>query len=124
MTWNNRVAWQEGMFLQAQHFQQQDRWVETQVRGSFGALRPHPWGLTRFAVAQDMLATGRVALSAAAGLFEDGTPFSAPDETALPPPLEVPPNARNALLYLAARVRRPGAIELADRDDEGCYAVE
>ena len=25
MTWANRVAWQEGMFLRAQHFQQQDR---------------------------------------------------------------------------------------------------
>ena len=123
MTWNNRVAWQEGMFLQAQHFQQQDRWVETQVRGSFGALRPHPWGLTRFAIAQDMLATGRVALSAVAGLFEDGTPFSAPDEAALPPPLEVPPTARNLLLYLAARIRQPGAVEISDAEDEGGYSV-
>src|SRR5579859_1439618 len=123
MTWNNRVAWQEGMFLQAQHFQQQDRWVETQVRSSFGALRPHPWGLTRFALARDMLAMGRVAVSAAAGLFEDGTPFAVPDEAELPPPLEVPPTARNVLLYLAARVRRPGAVEIADDKDEGCYSL-
>ena len=124
MTWNNRVAWQEGMFLQAQHFQQQDRWVETQVRSSFGALCPHPWGLTRFALSQDMLATGRVALSAAAGLFEDGTPFAAPDETELPPPLEVPPAARNVLLYLAARLRRPGAVEIADDKDESSYSLQ
>jgi type VI secretion system protein ImpJ len=123
VTWNNRVAWQEGMFLQAQHFQQQDRWVETVVRGSFARLCPHPWGLTRVAIAQDMLATGRVALSVAAGLFEDGTPFSAPDETALPPPLEVPPNTRNVLLYLASRIRRPGAAELAESEDEGSYSV-
>ena len=27
MTWSNRVVWLEGMFLRAQHFQQQDRWV-------------------------------------------------------------------------------------------------
>jgi type VI secretion system protein ImpJ len=124
VTWNNRVAWQEGMFLQAQHFQQQDRWTETLVRSSFTALRPHPWGLVRFAIAQDMLATGRVALSAAAGLFEDGTPFAAPDETALPPPLEIPPTARNVLLYLATRIRRPGAAEIADGKDEGCYSLQ
>ena len=33
MTWTNRVVWQEGMFLRAQHFQQQDRWLEMLVRG-------------------------------------------------------------------------------------------
>src|ERR1700744_2872299 len=111
------------MFLQAQHFQQQDRWVETLVRNSFGVLRRPPWGLIRRAIAQDMLATGRVALSSAAGLFDDGTPFAAPDETALPPPLEVPPQARHTLLYLAMRARRPGAVELAEREDEGGYSV-
>ena len=33
MSWTNRVVWQEGMFLRAQHFQQQDRWLEQLVRG-------------------------------------------------------------------------------------------
>ena len=33
MTWTNRVVWQEGMFLRAQHFQQQDRWTGALVRG-------------------------------------------------------------------------------------------
>ena len=27
MTWQNKVMWTEGMFLQPQHFQQQDRFV-------------------------------------------------------------------------------------------------
>ena len=34
MSWTNRVVWQEGMFLRAQHFQQQDRWT-----GAAGARR-------------------------------------------------------------------------------------
>ena len=34
MTWTNRVVWLEGMFLRAQHFQQQDRWL-----GAAGARR-------------------------------------------------------------------------------------
>jgi type VI secretion system protein ImpJ len=124
LTWNNRVAWQEGMFLRAQHFQQQDRWIESQIRGSFASLCPHPWGLSRYSIAQDLLTTGRVALSSAAGLFEDGTPFAVPDETMLPPPLEVPETARNVLLYLAARIRQPGAAEIGEASDEGCYTLE
>ena len=42
MSWTNRVIWQEGMFLRAQHFQQQDRWLEALVRGRTGMLRPYP----------------------------------------------------------------------------------
>jgi len=45
MTWTNRVVWQEGMFLRAQHFQQQDRWLEALVRTRTAPLRPHPCGI-------------------------------------------------------------------------------
>jgi type VI secretion system protein ImpJ len=111
------------MFLRAQHFQQQDRWVESQLRGTFGTLCPHPWGITRLAIAQDLLATGRVALTTAAGLFEDGTPFALPEEAGLPPPLEVPETARNVLLYLAAPIRQPGAAEFSETTTEVRYEL-
>ena len=39
---------------------------------------------------------------AAAGVFEDGTPFALPGETDHPPPLDLPESARNAVVYLAA----------------------
>jgi type VI secretion system protein ImpJ len=124
MTWTNRVIWQEGMFLRAQHFQQQDRWLESLIRGRTGALRPHPWGLTEFAIDRDLLATGRFALSSAAGVFEDGTPFVIPGETDHPEPLEAPATARNALVFLAAPIRQPGAVEVAaDGATEGRYAL-
>src|SRR6185437_6133447 len=110
------------MFLRAQHFQQQDRWLEQLIRGRTGALRPHPWGLTEFAIDRDLLATGRFALSSAAGVFEDGTPFVIPGETDHPEPLEAPANARNALVFLAAPIRQPGAVEVAaDGASEGRY---
>ena len=69
---------QEGMFLRAQHFQQQDRWLEMLVRGRTAAMRPYPWGVTEMAIDRDLLATGRFALASASGVFEDGTPFSIP----------------------------------------------
>jgi type VI secretion system protein ImpJ len=121
MSWTNRVVWQEGMFLRTQHFQQQDRWTEQLVRGRVQALRPHSWGLVEYSLDRDLLGTGRFALASAAGVFEDGTPFSLPGETDHPPPLDVPDSARNVLAYLALPVRQAGAVEVADSATEGRY---
>lgn len=123
MTWTNRVVWQEGMFLRAQHFQQQDRWLEMMVRARTAALRPHPWGIVEMAIDRDLLSTGRFALSSALGVFEDGTPFSIPGETDHPPPLDLPENTRDAVVYLAAPIRQLGAVEIAMNGSEGRYAL-
>ena len=125
MSWTNRVVWQEGMFLRSQHFQQQDRWLEAQVRGRVAALRPYPWGISRLAVNRELLGTGRFALAEAEGVFEDGTCFSLPGEADHPPPFEVPENTRNMLLHLALPVRQPGAAEIAAEDGstEGRYGA-
>ena len=121
MSWTNRVVWQEGMFLRTQHFQQQDRWLEQLVRGRVQALRPHPWGLVNYALDRDLLATGRFALASAAGVFEDGTPFALPGEANHPPPLDLPENARNVVVYLGLPIRQAGAVEVADASTEGRY---
>ena len=89
------------MFLRAQHFQQQDRWLEALVRTRTAPLRPHPWGIVEMAIDRELLATGRFALTSAIGMFEDGTPFAIPGETDHPPPLELPESTRNAVVYLA-----------------------
>jgi type VI secretion system protein ImpJ len=124
MTWTNRVVWQEGMFLRAQHFQQQDRWLEMLVRGRTAAMRPYPWGVTEMAIDRDLLATGRFALTTAAGVFEDGTPFAIPGETDHPAPLELPDSARNLVAYLAAPVRQSGAVEVGDGNgSDGRYLL-
>jgi type VI secretion system protein ImpJ len=124
MTWTNRVVWQEGMFLRAQHFQQQDRWLETLVRARTAPLRPYPWGLVEMAVNRDLLSTGRFAVTSAIGVFEDGTPFALPGEADHPPPLDLPESTRHALVYLAAPVRQPGAVEIgAGNGSEGRYAI-
>jgi type VI secretion system protein ImpJ len=124
MTWTNRVVWQEGMFLRAQHFQQQDRWTEALLRARTAALRPHPWGIVEMAIDRDLLATGRFALASGTGVFEDGTPFAIPSDADHPRPLDLPDSTRNALVYLAAPVRQPGATEIADGDGtEGRYAL-
>jgi len=122
VSWSSRVIWQEGMFLRAQHFQQQDRWLDSLVRGAFRPLRPHPWGVTELALNRDLLATGRFAVGTAEGLFEDGTPFAIPSEADHPAPLELPDSARNTLVYLALPIRQPGAPEVAGPEGEGRLA--
>jgi type VI secretion system protein ImpJ len=112
------------MFLRAQHFQQQDRWLEAFVRGRAAALRPHPWGITEMLIDRDLLATGRFAIASGAGVFEDGTPFAVPGETDHPIPLDLPDSARNVVVYLALPVRQPGAVEIAAGEgNDGRYAL-
>lgn len=124
MTWTNRVVWQEGMFLRAQHFQQQDRWLEQSLRAGTLALRAYPWGIAGMLVDRDLLATGRFALTSAAGIFEDGTSFAIPTETDHPAPLDLPETTRNAIIYLAVPVRQLGAIEVAAQgDSDGRYVL-
>ena len=46
MSWDNRVLWSEGLFLQPHHFQQHDRYLERLTRGQAGigcalSLGPH-----------------------------------------------------------------------------------
>jgi type VI secretion system protein ImpJ len=124
LTWHSRVLWQEGMFLRAQHFQQQDRWAAAELRRSISGLRPFPYGFSNLTISRDMLGTGRFALASAAGLFHDGTPFSAPDECPLPPPLLVHETVRNALVYLGLQLQQSGGMEVSSGDRYGRYEAE
>jgi hypothetical protein len=56
------------MFLRAQHFQQQDRYMESLLQARAAPLRPHPWGVTELALDRDLLAAGKFAVSGIAGI--------------------------------------------------------
>jgi type VI secretion system protein ImpJ len=122
MSWSNRVVWLEGMFLRAQHFQQQDRWLEASLRDRTAYLHPHPWGLTEASINRNLLTTGQFALANASGVFEDGTPFALPGDADQPAPLELPETTRNALVYLVLPMRQDGSAEVASNGStEGRY---
>lgn len=113
MGWENKVVWTEGLFLQPQHFQQQDRYVERLVRASTAGLRPFAWGLTQLEFDADLLTLGKFALRAASGIFPDGTPFSVPDDVEHPQPIDLPENVRNSVVYLILPTRQPGGVQAA-----------
>lgn len=111
MSWDSKVIWSEGMFLRAQHFQQQDRYVERLVRGRVAGLRPFTWGVTELVINRELLTVGKFAVIRCRGILEDGTPFSIPDEDEPPPPIDLPETLTNSMVYLALPARQPMGVE-------------
>jgi type VI secretion system protein ImpJ len=118
MSAHNRVIWSEGLFLQPQHFQQQERYFERYVETRCRPLVPYGWGFTEIEFERDLLSIGKAALRRVAGVFPDGTPFRMPDDDPLPKPIDIGADVRDQILYLAVPLRRPGEIE-ADREAGG-----
>src|SRR5687767_866328 len=112
MSANNKVVWSEGLFLQAQHFQQQDRYFERFVEGRCQSLIPYSWGFTEIELERDLLAIGKFALRRASGVFPDGTPFRMPDDDPLPPALDITAQARDQIVYLAVPLKRHDSPEI------------
>lgn len=117
MSLDSKVVWSEGMFLNPQHFQQQERYFERYVDGKCAAFGAYGWGVHEFQVDEQLLKLGKISLLSARGVFPDGTPFSFPDKDAPPPVFEVPANTHEKVVYLALPVRRPGALEILSDDD-------
>jgi len=101
------------MFLRVQHFQQADRWTERIVRSATREMRPYPFGVAAIEIDREALSIGRFALSAIQGILADGTAFEAPGDAELPDPLELSPTIKDAIVYLALPMRRPGRPDMA-----------
>jgi type VI secretion system protein ImpJ len=108
----NKVIWTEGLFLQPQHFQQQDRYFERYVETRCQALAPHSWGFTELEIEHDLLSIGKLGLRRAAGVFPDGTPVRMPEDDPLPAPIDIGAQVRDQIVYLAVPLRRAGSPEV------------
>jgi type VI secretion system protein ImpJ len=118
MTWNNKVIWTEGMFLQPQHFQQHDRYLEQQLRDRLQSAWAYGWGFGALTLDEAALTLGKLAVSSAQGMLPDGTAFSLPGNDAAPAAFDVPADVRNELVVLALTLQRPGVIE-SDAEETG-----
>ena len=112
MSANNRVVWSEGLFLQPQHFQQQDRYFERYVESRCQSLIAHSWGFTEIEIERDYLRIGKFGLRRAAGVFPDGTPVRMPDDDPLPEPIEIGAQTRDQIIHLAVPLRRSDSLEV------------
>ncbi len=116
MTWQNKVLWTEGMFLQPQHFQQQDRAVTRQVHARVAATTGFGAGFSALQVDRAALEQGQFAIASACGVLPDGTPFDIPGIDAAPAALKLPADVRDEIVMLAVALARPG---VAESDVEG-----
>src|SRR5690349_9124800 len=114
MPWNDKVVWSEGLFLEPQHFQQHDRYWERRIEGRAQPLLGYAWGFVTLELDRAALALGKVQLTAARGVFPDGTPFDFPAEDSAPIALDIENDVREESIVLALPLRRPGSDE-ADR---------
>lgn len=117
MSLDSKVVWSEGMFLNPQHFQQQERYFERLVDGKCSAYGAYGWGMHEFEVDQQLLTLGKVSVVKGNGVFPDGTPFSFPDIDEAPPVFEVPENTHNSIVYLCVPVKRPGAVDVISQEN-------
>ncbi len=112
MSWDSKVLWTEGLFLQPHHFQQADRYTEALVTGLARRVRPYAWGVSALEIDEEVLKVGQFALKSCAGLTQDGTVFRVPMAEDHPPALEVPETIKDCVVYLTVPQRRQGAAEV------------
>ena len=115
MTWHDKVLWTEGMFLQPQHFQQHERYVDRQARDRLAMSLAWPRGFHALQLDEAALQNGQIAISEARGVLPDGTAFAFPGEDPAPAALDPAADARDELVVLAVALSRPG---VADSDVE------
>ena len=85
----HRVVWSKGMFLNPQHFQAQDQYVEDTLQFRFAATSYCNWGVTTLEIDSEALVNGVVRVTEASGILPDGLAFRMPDVDQLPPSREL-----------------------------------
>lgn len=112
MSWDSKVLWNEGLFLQPHHFQQSDRYVEALVGGLARRVGPYVWGVNTLEIDEEVLKVGQFAIKSCSGLTQDGTVFRVPGAEDHPPALDVPEGIKDCVIYLTVPQRRQGALEV------------
>jgi len=107
----NKVIWNEGLFLTPQHFQQQERYFEALIHEKTAGLNNHSWGLKSIKINNEQLALSKIVIDEAEGIFPDGTFFNIPDHDQSPETLTIDPKTKNTIVYLALPILKQGEAE-------------
>lgn len=96
----NRVVWREGLFIRPQHFQQNDRYYNSELMYRTIQSRSNNWGFFDLQINENLLNTGKIILEKASGILPDGTLFNIDSkDTSLV--LEIKTSYINKIVYLS-----------------------
>ncbi|PVZ68779.1 type VI secretion system baseplate subunit TssK [Pelagibaculum spongiae] len=116
MSYGNNVVWSEGLFIKPQHFQQQQRNIDSLLQSYRTAISQYLYGLQTIELNQEYPSFGRIGINSASGIFPDGTSFSIPSNDAAPEPLQIETNqVAGQIVYLAIPLKNNGLLEV-DRE--------
>ncbi|MDR3162659.1 MAG: type VI secretion system baseplate subunit TssK [Helicobacteraceae bacterium] len=77
----NGVVWREGLFLRPQHFQQNDRHFDYEIRVRTREFSANRWGIFDLYFDKEYLTLGKIVLERAYGIMPDGTLFNIAAQT-------------------------------------------
>ena len=117
MNHESKVVWSEGMFLRPQHFQQQERYLESRVHQCLTASTGFLWGFGALEIDAAALARGTVMVRLASGVLRDGTPFALGSALSRPLAFDFPPTARDAKVCLVLPPPQEGAANVIYDED-------
>lgn len=69
---NHRVCWREGVCVSPQHFQQQERYFDSQTQARFAAVAPMGWGIHQLDIDAAELSQGNFSLLGLTAVMPDG----------------------------------------------------
>ena len=118
---HNKVIWNEGMFLQPQHFQQQESYIENIISQKTTFINHNQWGIKKLSLNYDLLRLGKIGLTELSGIFPDGTCFNAPTQDNLPDSRDITPGTANITLYIGTPLINENAISLDDKKSHERY---
>ncbi|WP_261843157.1 type VI secretion system baseplate subunit TssK [Aliamphritea ceti] len=115
-----RVVWQEGMFISPQHFQQQDRHYRHYVEQYAVAAGHDGYGLCELQIDRERLKIGKIVITVCKGVFPDNTYFESNHELLL----NVPENTLNKSVFLALPLVVDGEVEYGAAAEKRRHLVE
>lgn len=107
-----RVAWTEGMLMEPQHFQQQERFFEHLIDARYNSIQTFTWGFLSLEIDRGLLEQGKFGLKKAKGVFRDGTPFNMPEDLPLPPPLLLEDDCQGKIITLSVLMDMEGNSQI------------
>lgn len=103
MSQSKPIFWHHGMFLQPQHFQQSEQYVNEKINVLKKHVSPWMWGFTQLDIATEALQSKKIEIQHAEFLMEDGTYINLGDNAFVSPRsiegAEIDPESPNTIYF-------------------------